>query len=230
MSSLHPVQVKAARAMLDWTREELAAVTGLAVNTIRNLEAGIVPRSSTSAIIRQAIENAGLEFTDGEGVRRRNDDVRIHRGMDGRDAFFDDVVQTVRQKGGGIAVVARSWDLLVQACGLLPDDDIGTLAALSGIAAVKCLVAETPKLFRGAPDGFELRTTLGRNVGPLPCFVYGGKSALALAGPGTSPHYVVFSQPDCGRAHHEHFRALWDDALPLTVLVAAAQSRKRAAG
>lgn len=40
MYRLHPAQIKAARAMLDWSQERMAHEAGLAVSTIRNIEMG----------------------------------------------------------------------------------------------------------------------------------------------------------------------------------------------
>jgi predicted transcriptional regulator len=63
MQHIRAGQIKAARAFLDWSQEDLAIVTGLSLTTIRNLEMGYIsPRNATTHVVRQAIENAGLEF------------------------------------------------------------------------------------------------------------------------------------------------------------------------
>jgi len=58
-------QVKAARALLSWSQEDLAEASGVSVPTIARLEASDGPlggRSSTAAAIRAALEDAGIEF------------------------------------------------------------------------------------------------------------------------------------------------------------------------
>jgi DNA-binding XRE family transcriptional regulator len=71
-------QVKAARALLDWSQEQLAIEADVSVPTIKRLEADDGPlggRDETGNKIRLALEAAGVEFIDenggGPGVRLR---------------------------------------------------------------------------------------------------------------------------------------------------------------
>jgi predicted transcriptional regulator len=71
-------QIKAARALLGWSQEDLAAASDVSIPTIKRLEASDGPiggRSSTAANLISAIETAGVEFIDenggGPGVRLR---------------------------------------------------------------------------------------------------------------------------------------------------------------
>ena len=71
-------QLKAARALLAWSQERLAAVANVSVPTIKRLEAQDGPlggRNETGRKIRLALESAGVEFIDenggGPGVRLR---------------------------------------------------------------------------------------------------------------------------------------------------------------
>lgn len=67
--------IKAARALGDLDQEALAELAGVSVNTIRNMEAtGSKPVGgfeSTRAKVLAALENMGMEFTNGDtpGVR-----------------------------------------------------------------------------------------------------------------------------------------------------------------
>jgi len=74
-------QIKAARALLAWSQEQLAAEAAVSVPTIKRLEANDGPlggRSNTGRKIRFAFERAGVEFIDenggGPGVRLRKRD------------------------------------------------------------------------------------------------------------------------------------------------------------
>ena len=70
-----PSQVRAARSLIGWSREDLAAATGTTVRTLARFEAdeGVEARPSTLASIRSALERAGIEFIPenggGAGVR-----------------------------------------------------------------------------------------------------------------------------------------------------------------
>jgi transcriptional regulator with XRE-family HTH domain len=75
-SDITPSQVRAARALLDWSREVLAGASGATVRTLLRFEAGeTAPRAATVASVKAALEAAGVEFIDenggGPGVRLR---------------------------------------------------------------------------------------------------------------------------------------------------------------
>jgi transcriptional regulator with XRE-family HTH domain len=58
--------------MLQWSLAELAARAGVSVNSITRFETGLAsPRRATVAAMQRALEDGGVEFTNGEqpGVR-----------------------------------------------------------------------------------------------------------------------------------------------------------------
>jgi predicted transcriptional regulator len=67
-----PRQVRLARIALGLSQQELAELAHTSRNTVSAIESGrLDPRVSTLRRIVQALEDAGIEFTSGEGVRRR---------------------------------------------------------------------------------------------------------------------------------------------------------------
>ena len=71
-------QLKAARALIGWSQEELALAADVSLPTIKRLEAAeglLAGRETTAHKIRSALEKAGIEFIDenggGPGVRLR---------------------------------------------------------------------------------------------------------------------------------------------------------------
>ena len=73
---ISPEQCRAARALLDWSQEELSKKASVGIVTVRQLEAGThEPRRATLDVIRRALVEAGVEFIDenggGPGVRLR---------------------------------------------------------------------------------------------------------------------------------------------------------------
>jgi hypothetical protein len=69
-------QIRAARALVKWSAQDLARKSALGVNTIRRAEAVDGETSLTNAndlAVRRALEQAGVEFIDenggGPGVR-----------------------------------------------------------------------------------------------------------------------------------------------------------------
>ena len=74
---LTPAQLRAARALLGWTRDDLAAKSGVAAVTVKGFEyLGADSKISTLQKMRRALETAGIQFIDedaygGPGVRFR---------------------------------------------------------------------------------------------------------------------------------------------------------------
>jgi transcriptional regulator with XRE-family HTH domain len=74
---LHPAQLRAARALLDWSRQDLADASGTARETVQHFEArGGNPKRSTMLLWERALKKAGVVFidgteTEGPGVRLR---------------------------------------------------------------------------------------------------------------------------------------------------------------
>jgi transcriptional regulator with XRE-family HTH domain len=70
-----PAQLRGARAMVGWSREELAKRSGVSAPTVRDFEInGSDPKQGTVQKWRRALEAAGVTFieeteTDGPGVR-----------------------------------------------------------------------------------------------------------------------------------------------------------------
>jgi transcriptional regulator with XRE-family HTH domain len=69
---ISPGQCRAARALLNWTQDELARKVGVALRTIRDFEnSRRQPLKVVRASIQQAFEQNGIEFLDGDGLRRK---------------------------------------------------------------------------------------------------------------------------------------------------------------
>ena len=63
-----PAQCRAARALLNWSQDELAGVSQVAKSTIALFELGKrEPYDCTLDDIRDALEAAGVEFIEGNG-------------------------------------------------------------------------------------------------------------------------------------------------------------------
>jgi DNA-binding XRE family transcriptional regulator len=79
-------QIKAGRALLDWSQTELANKAGLSLPTVKRVEAERGPKVSNEArlALRMALEHGGIEFIDenggGFGVRmRKRQSVKKHK-------------------------------------------------------------------------------------------------------------------------------------------------------
>jgi transcriptional regulator with XRE-family HTH domain len=62
-----PAQCRAARALLEWSQQQLADAAKIGNATIRNFEGGkSTPQNATLDVLQRALESAGVEFTNGD--------------------------------------------------------------------------------------------------------------------------------------------------------------------
>jgi transcriptional regulator with XRE-family HTH domain len=79
MNQINRAQVRAARALLEWSQTDLAAAAEIALPTVKRFETGVrTPIPVVKAAIVRALEDAGVEFIPakngkGVGVRLRED-------------------------------------------------------------------------------------------------------------------------------------------------------------
>jgi transcriptional regulator with XRE-family HTH domain len=73
-----PAQCRAARALLDWTQDDLSRAAEVGVVTLRQFERGASqPRRAILTALRRSLEQAGVRFIDrggGPGVRLLEDE------------------------------------------------------------------------------------------------------------------------------------------------------------
>ena len=94
-------QIRAARALIDMSQDELAVAAGLTPQAIRRIESGAVtPREGTLNDITRVFYEKRLEFTDYSGVRFIPEDVEVLNGTRGLEIFFDRVFEHAKQHGG----------------------------------------------------------------------------------------------------------------------------------
>jgi transcriptional regulator with XRE-family HTH domain len=111
MKLLAANHIRAARAMLDWQREDLARESGVSLSTLANLETGKTEKanSKTYAAIEAACLKYGVLFADGGVVQR---DIWTKR-MTG-DTYildvFDDIYSDLVDKRGAEALFYDSDD------------------------------------------------------------------------------------------------------------------------
>ena len=93
-------QIRAARALLEWSGTDLAQKSGLTQMTISNIESDKVQASEDSLqSILSAFDTHGIEFLDSDGVRVRQQEVRVFSGKNGYRQFLDHVYATLKNGG-----------------------------------------------------------------------------------------------------------------------------------
>jgi len=222
-------QIKAARALLDWSQEDLASATDLSIATIRKLELGYIsPRSATTTGIRKAFEDAGIEFLDSEGVRRRQEDISTFRGAEGCEDFLEDMEQTARKNGGEIMIVAMSIRGLSNMFGSDAGKALGGLAIKDDRISIKVILANTLDLPFSTPQ-IEYRSLSPNYVNPMPFCVFGDKYAVPASNEREIAKVVVMRSTAAALSSKRQFGSMWEKAMPLQVYNLEAPAKKVAA-
>lgn len=90
-------QIRAARALLGWTQEELATACGLSLRALNSIERGLaIPRIDNLQAIQQTFENANVEFFDNDGIRRRTERLDIVK-LEGAEHLSEHLLDVVRE-------------------------------------------------------------------------------------------------------------------------------------
>jgi len=89
-------QIRAARALLNWSKIDLAQKAAISEPTVRTMEEGTKrPQPATIEKVVSVFEEAGVEFING-GARVRDDTVRILEGENAYIQLMDDIFYATR--------------------------------------------------------------------------------------------------------------------------------------
>ncbi len=209
-------QIKAARALLDWSQEQFADAAGISVATARKLEAGTIsPRGSTNGRIRNALEGAGLEFLPPDGVRHRPDDIDVFQGAEGVKAFYDDVYQTIiKAKLGNISLVVPDPNQFFDMMGSYADVHRARMRTIKHFITVRCLVTENPQRLP-APDYCEYRLISKSYVDSVPFYIYNHKCAIRVFCESRPVRIVIIDSNLVADAFLHQFESMWEKAVPI---------------
>lgn len=207
-------QMKAARALLDWSQDRLSQACGLSIATIRKLEAGnISPRQSTMKGIQKAFENSGLEFLEPNGVRQKIEEITIYEGEKGIRNFYDNIYDTVSKCGGEVMNVCRDANTVFK-CVLKEyrHEHIAKMLALKDRVTIKVILTES-RTSTPAAELAEYRYLSNGLVNSVPFYVYGDKCALRLLNNETSPRFLVIQSHELAETLCQQFYSMWDKAV-----------------
>lgn len=212
-------QIKAGRALLDWSQDKLAELTGLSIATIRKLELGYIsPREATMDAIRRVFEAAGLEFLEPNGVRQRPEEILIYEGRQGLHDFFDDIYRAANLPGSDIILVCPNAQIFIdEVMGDYSATHMERMTAIKDRITNKCLVMERSPL--PASAYCEYRWLSKQYVDSVSFYVYGDKYAIIRSkNKYSASKIIVIQSKDVADAFRQQFYSMWEKATPLNAL------------
>ncbi|MDD3183156.1 MAG: helix-turn-helix domain-containing protein [Alphaproteobacteria bacterium] len=217
-------QIKAARALLGWSQEDLAHAVGLSVATIGKLELGDSSRGATLNRLRDTFEENGIEFLGSEGVRFRRSDVAVYSGSDAEGSFLEDIQRSVKKKGEEISLISKTGTLFDfgPACAAESMEKLTALKNKMSVS-IRCLLTE--ELASPLTTALcECRFLSKSYVDPAPLYVFADKFAFFEIG--QTPKIIVIQSFPISQGLRKQFYSMWEKATPMHLADAADDLKK----
>ena len=195
-----PDQIRAARALKNWSQAELAERVDMATPSIGNIESGKhVASPQTQAAILEAFKNAGIEFING-GVRHMQDAIQILEGKDGYLRLLDDVFHTLKEHKNPELLISCSDDRMSPAA----VNDAYRRIRKAGIK-MRQLVEDGNTYLMG--DASEYRYIPKSHFINRVLVIYGEKTALVLD---NESKILIFKDDVMTYVQRNIFNLLWE--------------------
>lgn len=144
MSIITSSQIRAARGLLRWKQKTMASMSGVGVSVLRDIEKEDKAVPTISGLkIRKTIEDAGVELIENDGVARRHDTVKVHRGVVAQDMIYDMFEKAVENKSEPVFIVCKSWENLSKFLGLNDKSNCKRFELISKHITVNCLLSDS---------------------------------------------------------------------------------------
>lgn len=202
-------QIKAARALLGWTQDDLAKASGLSKPMINLLERRKSnPKVDSLAAIERALTHAGVEMTEGPGVRLNTLPLKteIFEGEDSLLRLLHDIYDTLNGTDDPLMISGIQEAKYQEQGGarILKEIDRRLKAGIK----TKLLSCEGDRNFI---EPIEHYRWMPKDFFPkVPTYIYRDKYAIFLWGP---PKKVVLIQnQDIAQSYREQFDAFWQQA------------------
>ena len=201
-------QCKAARAMMDWTIDDLAEKAKISRGTIILLEKGThnVKKTTLDSILK-TFDNADIEFIGSHGVKKKSDTVELLVEGTPLRKLWDNIFQTLSSEGGEVLITNVDSDYSIQP---YQDDFDEHARQLKEYNITERLLlsegshypAADKKLYRWIPKNlFSMEAST---------YIYGDKTAFRLWGEET---VVLMHSQDSSVSARQRFEFMWDKAI-----------------
>ena len=206
-------QIRAARALLGWDASDLAEKAHISRETISNIENNTTKaRETTLNEIERVFKDAGLDFLDFDGVRRRPEGVDVLNGQIGWATFFDRVYDYIKNNGGIVCVSGANEELFSKHHGQehakahIKRMEI-LLSARSDIE-FRVLLREGDKNFM-ASTYCKYRWQSKDSFVPTPFYVFGDNLALITFESDPAPRVMIIRSAVFAEAYRKQFGVAW---------------------
>lgn len=215
---ISPAQIRAARALLGWSQTQLIRAVRLTPAALSRLESGQAKgRANTLQRLENTLTQAGIEFTDGEGVKLRQKTVGLVQ-YDGRDAIScmqDDIYVTMMRAGARTMYLNGVDERRFMKASPASLSQIQKKIEKAGIRQ-KILIQDGDRYFVMPTEVASYKWISSELFGHVPTIIFDRKVAVIFWGPPTQ--VVVMENAALAETYLKQFNAMWRmaKAVPFT--------------
>jgi transcriptional regulator with XRE-family HTH domain len=200
-------QIRIGRVLAGWDAKTLAELTGLSKESILNIERGTFrARPATMEKILRVFDDAEIEFTENEGVRRRPEGVEIFVGHERFHEFTEFVYQHLVQYGGEVCISASDERLFLK-YRKEPEVYRQRMKALVDTGRVKVRILAEESNFNSIFA--EMRKSAQKGTAPTSFYAFGKCLALISFAHTPSPYVVLLKSGPFAEAYRQAFNESW---------------------
>jgi transcriptional regulator with XRE-family HTH domain len=214
---MEPRQSRAARALLDWSRQDLADRAKLSLSAVTTFENETrQPETSTLNAIRAIFDTAGIEFLPGGGVRPKQEEMEVLTGHAGLCRFLDDVYAHLSSQGGRVLVTGVEEDQWTQN---LADYSPFHIARMTKLFAERDDI-EVLSLLQDGDSNFKSSGYCQYRWQPrdvfdkVPFYVYGDNLGIILFDATPQLKIFLIRSATVAAAYRNQFDTMWQAAKP----------------
>ncbi|MBI1274247.1 MAG: helix-turn-helix domain-containing protein [Alphaproteobacteria bacterium] len=210
-----PHQIRAARALLNWTLTDLAAAAGMTKDGVRKIEQGlVVPQARSLSAIAHAFQSRGVEFLENSGVRFQASNIEVYEGVDRFDDFSDFLYEHLKQVGGDVCISAvEEWRFAL--CRKDPVKHYLRMKELKETGQLRSFrVIATESDFHSGYGYAKYKWQPRHSAMPTAFYSFGNCFALIVFEHKPSPYVVLHKSGPLAEAYRSAFEVAWQNAKP----------------
>jgi transcriptional regulator with XRE-family HTH domain len=215
---ISPAQIRAARALIGWSQQDVAETVRMTSAALSRLESGQTKgRAKTLERLEDIFVQAGVEFLSGDGVRLRQKSVGIvqHDGPDSIQKMQDDIYVTMMSSSPREMYLNGVDERKFSRSSPAYLDKQKKRLQAAGIKQ-KILLQDKDRYFIMPPEVATYRWVEPGLFGAIPNITYGSKVAIIFWGPPTQ--VVIMESALLAETYRKQFSILWRAAraVPFT--------------
>lgn len=203
-------QIRAARALLDWSQGDLAERAGLSQTGIARIEGGSqTPTVTTLEKIINTFDRADIEFIGKSGVQKKSGDMQRFEGSEGFVQFYHDIYTTMKNSRGKEVFVSNvdEREFVMWQGDQLTEHTM----RMRGLGVTYKILVEEGDTYFPALEYAEYRWIPKEQFTSVPFYIYNSNLAMIIFG--DNPQIFVIDHPVIAKAFTEQFESLWSVSI-----------------